>query len=562
MPRRPPPAAGVLGDSHDDDFWRLDGCESREERVIPVFEWDLLRLEALDEIEADDLCRTRFSGDVDPGHLCAPPRPAWIHHDALQPARHHFEDRLSDHITFTHCGCRLFHDLPVPGFAPQNDSRFDEHPPVGDHGVGDRQLNRCRQIRSLSDRQGNRLSIDPALLARTHLPLRRGDQTRHFTSNRQPGRASEPEEARITCQGLHTERLPQLVEVDITGSGQSLFKIHRTMPRALPTAIGASTEPEMPWTGHDRRRVDHALREPRRGDDRLVGRARRIDTGDRAISQGPPVIVVEGAPTLSVDPARKGIRIVGGRRNQSEDVAVARIESHERPHLVRNLGIRRQEGPFGDLLEIEIEAQDESTTRGRLETVDLLDLASRHVHHQIHAARTSPKMAFIRRLDPRLSDRLTGPVILVGILTEFLCIDLSNRPEQLGRQRAVYIITKRLSVEFDPGHRITMCGHLGLRLDRKILRQVHGLKSPAPPRLSDTFRNLARILTKDRAQDRIGTPGIADLVGNQIDAIGESTRCDRATLAVHDRPALGFEPDGTDIIRLRAARERLPFENL
>ena len=552
----------MLDDHNDRDLGLVGRRIGGEEGVVPVADRDLVVLEVLHEIEAHDLGGSGLAGHRHPRHPGAGARAAGLLHHSHEGARDDGQDVLGDSRLqgLRRANGRDFGAVPALETAQQ--TRLHAGASVRNHREGDGQLSGGHEVRALADRDGDRLTPLPWLLLHSQLPLSRGNEPGLLSGQVNARQLGQPEGLRVARDALDAEGEAQLVEIDVTGAHEGQVEIDRSVAAALPAAVRATSQPVVAGTEDLVSGIDHALGEASHRHDGLEGRARGVLPGDRAILQRYPLVADQAAPDLGVDAAREVVRVVGGPRDQRQDLAVARIEGHERTHLLGLFRVQGLEALLGDALQVEVDVQDRAAPGRRRNLVDLPHLAPRHVDDHVAAARTSAQVILEARLEADLTNDRARFVVGEAFLTQLPLLDLADRAQQVRAEGRLQIVPTRPHVGHHAVHRKAVRLDPGEALLAHVAVELDGLEATASGGMAYRGGELVRIPVEQLGQRLERLHGGPQLVGNHLDPIGRSIGSDHPALAIQDLAARRLEHQSPNRVPQRAVAKVRPFEDL
>jgi hypothetical protein len=150
------------------------------------------------------------------------------------------------------------------------------------------------------------------------------------------------------------------VKINVTGLSYRVVQVDLAMTFGFPVAIAmcAAGQAVIADTNGSACQVGCAGLERSERQHWLDGRAGRIGTSDSAVEQRAPLVVLQFIELAGAHAGRERIRVERWRTHQCQDLAVARINCHNRaPPILESLG--------GDSLQIEIEAEIQVVSRCR-----------------------------------------------------------------------------------------------------------------------------------------------------------------------------------------------------
>jgi hypothetical protein len=166
-----------------------------------------------------------------------------------------------------------------------------------------------------------------------------------------------------------TRSLAQVVEVDVAGELDRVAEVDQAVAALLVTVELAAVELGVPRTEDLRVRVHQVHRQRAVRQKRFDDRARRIHVLDGAVLQRTVRVLQQARPLDGRDAAGEPVRVVGGRRDQCEDLAGLRIQGDDRPDLVAEVFL-------GDFLQLQVDREKEVLTGAGLQAIRLGDLAA------------------------------------------------------------------------------------------------------------------------------------------------------------------------------------------
>ncbi len=156
--------------------------------------------------------------------------------------------------------------------------------PAGDKARGHgRDLQRGGQHRTLADAGDQGLALLPGDAGRRQLPVAVGDQPGAFAGYVEPERVAKTEAVSHRRDMIDAGAARGLVEIDVAGFLDRVVQMQRAVAALLPAMECRVAKLEIAGAGDRRIRGDRAAFERGQRDDRLEGRARRVEPADRLV---------------------------------------------------------------------------------------------------------------------------------------------------------------------------------------------------------------------------------------------------------------------------------------
>ena len=167
---------------------------------------------------------------------------------------------------------------------------------VGDAGRHDGELQRRRSHEALADAEIEGVAVLPGLAELLLLPGAAGLDAGRFAGQAELADAAEAQAGADIGDAVDAGLARGLVEEAVAGLGDRLDHVGRAVAALQPAMELDVAELEMAHAGQPRPRLDRLGFQRRQRRHHLVGRARRIDAGDRLVVQRPLRAVEQLAP--------------------------------------------------------------------------------------------------------------------------------------------------------------------------------------------------------------------------------------------------------------------------
>src|SRR5262249_10794622 len=158
----------------------------------------------------------------------------------------------------------------------------------------------------------------------------------------------EPELARVLRDAVDAEPTPDLVEEHVAGLHDRPVQVHAAVATLLPAPEEVIPERDAAGAGDPGKRRDDALLEGAGRDGHLERGAGWELALHGAVGERMLAVLDERAPLGAPYAAREEVGIVRRVRDHREDLAVPRVERHDR-------AVGLPEGPVGGLLEVAVD---------------------------------------------------------------------------------------------------------------------------------------------------------------------------------------------------------------
>ena len=272
-------------------------------------------------------------------------------------------------------------------------------------------------------------------------------------------------------------------------------------------------------TRQARPRVDHLGLEGGQGRYHLVGRARRIDAGDRLVVEGPLGIIEQVAPFGLRDAAREGRGIEAGCRDHGDHVAGDDVEHDDGAALVLLHLLH------GEALDVEVDGQQRVGAGLALRPVEFANDATDGVDLDLNGAGTTPQIVLERALDALLAEphgrELQHRIVAAG---EILVGDAAGVAHDVAHQLAFGIVARLAEIDEHAGQ----VGGVELEprhlFPAEILAHHDGLGAAAAAQLAQQ----ADLLRLAQAED------LVEALDQQVGAAATVRRCHGAEIVAVD----------------------------
>ena len=350
------------------------------------------------------------------------------------------------------------------------DVRLHDRTAVRQRRVRDRELERRHREISLADREVDRLPLVPRLVVGRPQPARRRHDAARLAGQVDPRPVSQPEPVRPL---LHRERAGRLlvkveavaeaVEPRVARLRERRVQRHVCERTGLDVVEREVADREGAAAEERRVRRDQPRAQRRLGDDRLEGRAGRIEALRSAIEQ-----LAASASRQELLQVRRAARrrdlAVGGIARERVEAAGPWVDHHRCAGVGVGMHVPVGEGDpvldhlLGDALQpcVDRQLQRRQLLAGHRNAQRAHHPSERvDLHTRLLEAAVEP--AVVPRLDPGLADDLPALRARVAGRAELRRADLAEQPEELAAERALRIAPDR---ERGDVHARQQCGVL------------------------------------------------------------------------------------------------------